>query len=709
MKKLFLYLSLLLVIPLFSPVSKAADIYFAQTAAGAGNGTSCANAYAWTDGTHGINVAASWSPGNRLHLCGTISVPTHTAGIVAQASGTSVSPIQVICETNCILQSPQFNGCADGPVSGSFSAGGAVNINGFNNIIVDGGTNGIIQNTANGTGLTNATCSLGFNLRGDNLIFRNWTVRNIYQRTSMSADTAGGSTADGVVGGNSTFVMVCNNVLDNASLGLELNFGGSSTTPATSLPSCQSNTFTSGTFAIFNNTTVDHNWQMVTNGTGAPLIFSNDMSGWSNWWGNAIFHQDGIFNTGHSNTTYNPQFFWNYFHGDFCGGGQPTGFLYFTDTGSTDGTGQSGAAYRNIFYGTGNNINCGQVIAFQSTTGDPKGPYKILNNTTVNSQYALLSYLNNGGTPIVDHRNNIYWENAPGQGGSGGAYFGQANNGHFTFSTLTSNGNDYFGGRTAAGLPPLAFGLYLTLLTFNGTPPNYLTDCNANGGTECDSNSITLDPLLSGESNFATGGAIGDLSGFYLTSSSPVRSIGDNLTSQCASLVGLCKSPPQFVGAAGSCGSGCISQTNSSFDAGAFPFSGSTSYWTPDLTAVSSGPTFRTFSWTGFPEGKGTTLDSSAVGQYVTFTVNVATAGTYDVKYSTKEYSTRGIAQLSINGTNVGAAQDQYAPCCGTYVTYDLGNYNFATAGNYSFKFTVTGKNASSTDYTMAWDDIILQ
>ena len=164
-----------------------------------------------------------------------------------------------------------------------------------------------------------------------------------------------------------------------------------------------------------------------------------------------------------------------------------------------------------------------------------------------------------------------------------------------------------------------------------------------------------------------------------------------------------------MFGAGGSCGSGCVAQANSNFDAGAFPFSGSTSFWTPDLTAVSSGPTFRTFSWTGFPEGEGTTLDSSAVGQSLTFTVNVATAGTYDVKYSTKEYSTRGIAQLSINGTNVGAAQDRYVPCCGTYVTYDLGNYNFATAGNYSFKFTVTGKNASSTSYTMAWDDITLK
>jgi len=40
--------------------------------------------------------------------------------------------------------------------------------------------------------------------------------------------------------------------------------------------------------------------------------------------------------------------------------------------------------------------------------------------------------------------------------------------------------------------------------------------------------------------------------------------------------------------------------------------------------------------------------------------------------------------------------------------SFNLGTFNFATAGNYSFKFRVTGKNAASSGYTMAFDDIIL-
>jgi len=116
---------------------------------------------------------------------------------------------------------------------------------------------------------------------------------------------------------------------------------------------------------------------------------------------------------------------------------------------------------------------------------------------------------------------------------------------------------------------------------------------------------------------------------------------------------------------------------------------------------------FRTFDWSGFPDNKGTILDATAVGNSVSFTVNVAQAGIYAISYSTKKTTNRGTTQLAINGANTGPTSDQYAVNDTTYVSLTLA-LQLRRAGNYSFKFTVTGKNASSTSYQIAFDDIIL-
>ena len=130
-------------------------------------------------------------------------------------------------------------------------------------------------------------------------------------------------------------------------------------------------------------------------------------------------------------------------------------------------------------------------------------------------------------------------------------------------------------------------------------------------------------------------------------------------------------------------------------------------YSTANLPATSSGADFRTFAWSGFQDNQGVTLDSTAVGNSITFTVNVARAGIYNVAYTAKKYSTRGTTLLTINGINTGSATDQYSGL-EAFGTFDLGNFNFTAAGNYAFKFTVTGKNALSSGYSLCWDDIIL-
>jgi Legume lectin domain/Chitobiase/beta-hexosaminidase C-terminal domain len=127
---------------------------------------------------------------------------------------------------------------------------------------------------------------------------------------------------------------------------------------------------------------------------------------------------------------------------------------------------------------------------------------------------------------------------------------------------------------------------------------------------------------------------------------------------------------------------------------------------TESLPGTSSGPTYRVFTWPGFTDGAGTILDAANVGDSVIININVPTAGIYDVKYAAKKFGTRGISQLSVNGANVGGVVDQYSPVTG-WQEFDLGTVNFA-AGNQPFAFTLFGKSAASSGFTISFDYIKL-
>jgi hypothetical protein len=105
--------------------------------------------------------------------------------------------------------------------------------------------------------------------------------------------------------------------------------------------------------------------------------------------------------------------------------------------------------------------------------------------------------------------------------------------------------------------------------------------------------------------------------------------------------------------------------------------------------------------------GAGTFFNATGVGNYITYTVPVATAGTYHLRVGIQTRPNKGIFQLAINGLNIGQPQDEYYPSL-TYGVRDLGMVSFSVDGNYAFRFTVTGKNASSSGYTLAFDYIEL-
>ncbi len=160
-----------------------------------------------------------------------------------------------------------------------------------------------------------------------------------------------------------------------------------------------------------------------------------------------------------------------------------------------------------------------------------------------------------------------------------------------------------------------------------------------------------------------------------------------------------------YVGFTGGTGGLTASQKILTWTFSSQPSFASTLFQSEKLTAQSSGPVFRTFTWGGFPDGTGTVLDSTKAGDSVLFTVNVPAAGTYDLHVTSKNYNIRGIWQLTVDGVNTGPPEDEYS-AYETYVDFDVGPVVVANAGNHLFRFTVTGRNAQSTDYKISFDTL---
>ena len=108
----------------------------------------------------------------------------------------------------------------------------------------------------------------------------------------------------------------------------------------------------------------------------------------------------------------------------------------------------------------------------------------------------------------------------------------------------------------------------------------------------------------------------------------------------------------------------------------------------------------------GYSGGQGTILESNANGDFVTYTVNVPQARTYNVRARLKRLSNRGIWQLAIGGVNQGPPVDGFS-IPAVFPEVDLGNAVF-TAGNKSFRFQVTGRNPGSSNSWIALDYVRL-
>ena len=107
--------------------------------------------------------------------------------------------------------------------------------------------------------------------------------------------------------------------------------------------------------------------------------------------------------------------------------------------------------------------------------------------------------------------------------------------------------------------------------------------------------------------------------------------------------------------------------------------------------------------------GKFLLYKSDVVGDYVSFSVDVAQPGTYSISIDFWGINNRGTIQLSINGSDVGLPIDEHTVPDGLVTNYVIGNYTFDSGGIYTFTFTNVTRNLNSGAHKFSIDLIRLE
>jgi hypothetical protein len=345
-----------------SPPPAPGNIYIAQTVAGSANGSSCANAYAISF----FNTASNWGtdagkigPGITVHLCGII-----TSLMTFQGSGSSGSPVTVLFESGAKMSAPTWGGNN----SAIFASGT------HTYLVVDGGTNGIIEATDNGSspiyGYQDDISAVDLQIC-NNCIIRNLMVRNMFVKTSNDSQGAGGGIF--IKGSNSK---IYNNTIYECMMGIGYNYMAGSTT-------------LNG--EIYGNTIYNMNHAIAVGDTGSGAIFSgllihdnviHDAAKWDDLINNN-FHHNGIivFITNNDSVVSGLKIYNNYIYGDF--GKRETGHIFLDGEGNGSAGGFNGAL---IF----NNL----LVDNSSENGPSNG---------------LITLKLNGSSPAVGVYNNVMY------------------------------------------------------------------------------------------------------------------------------------------------------------------------------------------------------------------------------------------------------------------------------------------------------------
>jgi hypothetical protein len=371
------FAGVLLLVLVLSSLSYGGDIYITQNVSGADTGLDRANAHSvsW------FNTNATG--GNTYHLCGTF---TGAAGstMLTVSSGSAGNLLTILFESDAVLTASYWGG----------ANAGAINISNASYVTIDGGTNGKIENTANGTALANQQYSQGIYINtSNNIEVKNLTIENIYVNGGSDPDATdlGGFFTSGVtISGSCSYILIHDNTLKASRMGVNVSFGGD----------------TIDNIHVYSNYIEDHCWGIAIGaGSGGEqtsniTIHDNEITGWLNWqYPSGNYHTDGIiaFQPRGNTNIFEPQIYNNYIHGDL-GGGSATAYIYVTYGGGSGDPAVTATIYNNLL------VNDGDHNTWMLSTGTNTTGHLIYNNT-------LIGRSGSGGTAMMLSGTNTVVQN----------------------------------------------------------------------------------------------------------------------------------------------------------------------------------------------------------------------------------------------------------------------------------------------------------
>lgn len=460
------------------------------------------------------------SPGDTFYSCGTITASagaTNFITVLDGASGTSGNPITWIFDTGSIITATYWSG----PV---------FNLGSSSYITINGGTNGTIQATTNGTGLANQQDNaVGvYSAGGSHVIVENLTVSNLYVHTCTGAigtcTDEGGQNVYGMQFRPGTNISVFQNIVHDTKWGIFFAYGNSAST-------------SSGILTYNNNIyNIDHGVVYGDQGTNSILsssscssaIYNNSFGAMQNWDDAADDnHHDSIHiwanNAPGSNYT-GVCVYSNLFSGNMGIG--PSGIITMESLGTND------YVFNNIIDLTSGGDCADGALAKFTGSGTNGSGNSWFNNTVIPGSACIISLgvqENTGG--VVE--NNLFMSNS-------GTFVYQASP---NTAITTADYNTY---GTPAGSSP-----------FYGSCGSAVSFATWNSSCGFDTHGQLTAITLNGN--------------YTLQSGSAAIGAAKNLTS--LSITALDTGAPQTFGVTGTCGTGCAARPSSgAWDAGAYPY-----------------------------------------------------------------------------------------------------------------------------------------